>query len=226
MVLPAPSHIPPSLTGPACGNGEFPHHPPTPGVVGAGLSTTLSRRGLNASQRIPAHPGTPKFLLSLCQALCIPSMMGIRTHPCYLILVPHCPAGHQLREVRGRDHQSSIPTFGAETPCGSAQCHQPHPTGLQRWVWVARGVTLLQGPQSLVPRQERCWQSLGSLLFCIFTQGAGFGGNGGYCTGSGWFHGMCQAGPRRTQCPHPHCLWHKPAAGAGGFSSSCKAVAD
>lgn len=84
----------------------------------------------------------------------------------YLILVPHCPAGHQLREVRGRDHQSSVPAFGAETPCGSAQRHQPHPTGLQRWVWVARGATLLQGPLSLVPRQERCWQSLGS-PFCF-----------------------------------------------------------
>ncbi|XP_062362516.1 protein unc-13 homolog D isoform X5 [Cinclus cinclus] len=52
-----------------------------------------------------------------------------------LILVPHCPAGHQLREVRGRDRQSSVPAFGAETPCGSAQRHQPHPSGLQRSPW-------------------------------------------------------------------------------------------
>lgn len=102
--------------------------------------------------------GTPKFLLSLCQTPCIPSMMGMKYST--LILV-HFPAGHQLREVRGCDHQSSVPAFRAETACGSAQCHQPDPTGLQRWVWVGRGAPgppwagrgapLPQGPLSLVP---------------------------------------------------------------------------
>lgn len=89
---------------------------------------------------------SPQFLLSLCSSLCILSMMGIKDS--VLILVPHCPAGHELREVRGRDHQSSVPAFGAEAPRGSAQRHQPHPAGLQRWVWVGRAAP---GPLSSVP---------------------------------------------------------------------------
>ena len=46
--------------------------------------------------------------------------------------LPCCAAGHQLREVRGCDHQSAVPPFGAETARGGAQCCQPHPIGLQR----------------------------------------------------------------------------------------------
>lgn len=165
MVLPAPSHIAPVLTGPACRNEEFPHHPPSPGAVGADFATALSRRGLNASQRIPAHPGTPKLLLSLCHTLCIPSIMGMKNS--ILIPVPPCPAGHQLREVWGRDHQSPVPAFGAETPCGSAQRHQPHPTGLQRWVWVGRAATLPQGPLSLVPGVPQLGERLAVLRLSV-----------------------------------------------------------
>lgn len=46
--------------------------------------------------------------------------------------VLHRAAGHQLGEVRGCDHQSAVPPFGAEAARGGAQCCQPHPIGLQR----------------------------------------------------------------------------------------------
>lgn len=221
MVLPAPSHIPPLLIGPACGNVEFPHYPPRPGAVGAGFASALSRRGLNASQRIPAHPGTPKFLPSLCPTLCTPSMMGIKHN--IFILVSHCPAGHELGEIRGCDHQSSVPAFGAETPRGSAQRHQPHPAGLQRWVWVGRGATLPQGLLSLslaCPSQERCWQCLDSLMICFVIQGGGFGGKGGLLC---WFWVVqWDAAGRTKQCSHPTACGTSQQPGQAAFLHHAK----
>lgn len=79
-------------------------------------------------------PGSPKCLLSLRQVPGIPSTSVLKGST--LILVLHHSAGHQLGEVWGCDDQSAVSPFRAETPCGSAQRCQPHPTGFQRWVWV------------------------------------------------------------------------------------------
>lgn len=74
--------------------------------------------------------------------------------------------------------------------------------------------------------QERCWQCLDSLWICFFIQGCGFGEKGRLLH---WFWVVQWDVAGRTMqgtVPTSHCLWHKPAARAGGFSSSCKAVAD
>ncbi|XP_016158287.1 PREDICTED: protein unc-13 homolog D isoform X2 [Ficedula albicollis] len=95
-----------------------------------GSSSSIEQEG---AQCIPEDPSTSWYPKIPAEPLPGP------VHPLHdgdkdsiLILVPHCPAGHQLREVRGCDHQSSVPALGAETPCRSAQRHQPHPAGLQR----------------------------------------------------------------------------------------------
>lgn len=89
-----------------------------------------------ASQRMPIIPGIPKCLLSLHQTLDIPSISP-------LFLYSHS-AGRQLGEVWGCDNQSTVLPFRAETPCGSAQCCQPHPFGLQRWVgWAGEALGTL-----------------------------------------------------------------------------------
>lgn len=225
MVLPPPSHIPPSLTGPACGNGNFPHHPPTPGVVGAGLST-LSRRGLSASQRIPAHPGTSKFLLSLCQALCIPSMMGIRTHPCTLSLYPTV----QL--------DTSSEKYGAVT---IKALYRPSEQKLHVEVLNATNLIPLDSNGGCGwPGEPHC-----SRVPCPWSPGRRDAGKAwalpfvlhfyarswiwGKWALLHWFWAVpWDVSGRTTQdtVPTSHCLWHKPAAGAGGFSSSYKAVTD
>ncbi|XP_041265114.1 protein unc-13 homolog D isoform X2 [Onychostruthus taczanowskii] len=95
--------------------------PEEPGAV-------LPRRGLRAAAGDPPQCSLQDAGGSPGSLLCHQP----QTHPEILQQQDPAAAGHELREVWGCDHQSSVPAFGAETPCGSAQRHQPHPAGLQR----------------------------------------------------------------------------------------------
>ena len=164
MVPPAPSYIPPLHTRGASHprtreaaqhslpveTWDFPTTLPVLGLLGLVLPQRWAGGGSVASQRMPITPPVPpKCQLSLHWTPGIPSMSVLKGST--LILVPHCSAGHQLGEVRGRDDQSAVPPFGAETPRGSAQRRQPHPAGLQRWVWVGWGAPPPRDPLSSVP---------------------------------------------------------------------------
>jgi len=171
-VPPAPSHTPPlptqgSPAQPTHGNTGFPHHPPSPGAVWAGFAPAVGRRGFKCIAGDIHHPpGTPKFPLSLHRTPGSPSASVPKGSA--LILVLHRSAGHRLGEVRGRDNQSSVPPFGAETPRGSAQRRQPHPAGLQRWVWVGWGPP---SPRAPCPRSPiRSW--VGKMLAVLGVTGA------------------------------------------------------
>lgn len=61
MVPPDPSHIPPlhtrgCLAQPVCGNVGFPHHPPSPGAVGAGFAPVLGRKVFSCIPEDAHHP--------------------------------------------------------------------------------------------------------------------------------------------------------------------------
>lgn len=92
--------------------------------------------------------------------------------------------------------------------------------------WVGRGAPLPRDPLSLVPGMPQSGQMLAvlglSLDLIFFTQGGGFGGKGGLLHWSGVVQWDMAGRTRQDTVPTSH----KPAARAGGFSSSCKAVAD
>lgn len=86
--------------------------------------------------------------------------------------------------------------------CGWAG--EPHCPGTP---WVGGGVPLPRDPLSLVPGMPQSGQMLAvlglSLDLIFLPKEVDLREKGGYCTGPGWSSGIWQAGPGRTQCPHP-----------------------
>lgn len=153
MLPPAPSFPRPTLAGAGLPSsarlwhrGIPPHPPPLRWGCWRG-----GRRGLDCIPEDVRHlPWYPRRPLSLQRTLGVPSVRMLRGSTRFL--VRRRSAGHQLGEVRGSDDQSPVPPFGTEAPRGSAQRRQPHPAGLQRWVWVGCGATPPRTPCARSPR--------------------------------------------------------------------------
>lgn len=77
------------------------------------------------------------------------------------------------------------------------------------------------GPRCASVRRDagNAWTLSG---FAFLSKDVDLGKKGGYCTGSGWFNGMWQAGPCRAQCPHPTVCGTSQQPGQAAFLHRAK----